>query len=67
MIAGPLASVDAYVEAFQKTLQPQASAYGADLLVSTMSAQAAARWVAIGEIFLGRELNMEALKLSKAV
>jgi hypothetical protein len=66
MVAGPLASVDAYVKALQETLQAQASTDSADLLVSDMSAQAAARWVAISEFVLERDLDLEILKQSKA-
>ncbi len=66
VIAGPMAAASDYVAACGKAVLEQAPAFAARMLVSDMSAQAAARWVAIGEFLMERDLNLEELKTSRA-
>ena len=66
MIAGPLAAAPAYVAACKSGLIDHCKEWSADILISDMSAQAAARWLAIGEYLIERDLNLENLKLVRA-
>ncbi len=66
MISGPLAMVPQYVNACRQALAPIGKQISCELLISDLSAQAAARWVAIDEFLLERDLNLDDLKLSEA-
>ena len=66
MIAGPLAMAPQFVAACRQALGGTLDSLPRGLLVSGLSAQAAARWVAIDEFLLQRDLNLDGLKLSKA-
>jgi predicted NBD/HSP70 family sugar kinase len=65
-IAGPVTTSPDYIDACRDALTGGRGAYAPALLVSSLSPQAAARWVAIDEFLLERDLNLDDLKLSKA-
>jgi len=66
MIAGPLTQAPSFVRAYKNYLHKVATEYDCELMVSDLSPQAAARWLAIDEFLLERDLNLSDLKLSRA-
>jgi len=66
MVAGPLTEAPSFVRACAESLSDVTTEYNCDLMVSDLSPQSAARWLAIDEFLLERDLNLDDLKLSKA-
>lgn len=66
MVAGPLTQAPSFVLAYKNCLREIAKDYECKIMVSDLSPQAAARWLAIDEFLLGRDLNLNDLKLSRA-
>jgi predicted NBD/HSP70 family sugar kinase len=66
MIAGPLARAPAYVAACRAGLNDYVADMEVEFLVSEMSVQSAARWLAIGEHLFEQDINLKNLKLANA-
>ncbi len=68
LLSGPLAQADAYVEACNDSLNRYRPDGGGDmkLVTSGLTNQAAARWLAIGEFLVERDLNLDNLKMAGA-
>ncbi|MEK9671840.1 MAG: ROK family transcriptional regulator [Rhodospirillaceae bacterium] len=65
-IAGPVTNSPDYIDACRGAIAGGPGAYAPAFLTSGLSPQGAARWVAIDEFLLERDLNLDDLKLSKA-
>ncbi len=66
MLAGPLAASPTYVAACRSGLAEAAPKLDTPILASAMSHADAARWVAIGEFLLERDLDLKSLRLANA-
>jgi predicted NBD/HSP70 family sugar kinase len=66
MLAGPLAMSPTYVAACRSGLSEAAPMLATPILASAMSHADAARWVAIGEFLLERDIDLNSLRLAKA-
>jgi transcriptional regulator of PTS gene len=66
MLTGPLAMSPIYTDACRSGLSEAAPALETRILASTMSHADAARWTAIGEFLLERDVDLESLRLAKA-
>lgn len=66
MLTGPLALSPTYVAACRSGFAAAAPNLDTRILASAMSHADAARWVAIGEFLLERDLDLESLRLTKA-
>lgn len=68
VLSGPLAESPAYVSGFRSAMAAQGMGEPAvvELAISDLTAQAAARWLAIGEFLVERDINLDNLKLAGA-
>jgi len=66
VIAGALAEAESYVDACRTEILQETGAGNFKVFTSSMSGQAAARWLAIGEYLFERDLDLDGLKIVKA-
>jgi len=66
LITGPVVGSRHYADACKTAIHANAANQQTSFLTGHMTAQATARWLAIGEFLMERDLDLDSLKMSKA-